>query len=78
MIQMNIFKNRSRLIYIKNKLMASLIAQLVKNPPAVQEDPGLTPELGRSLGERKGYPLQCSGMENSINCIVHGVTKSWT
>jgi len=43
---MNVFKNRSRLIYIKNKLMASLIAQLVKNLPAMQEDPGLTPELG--------------------------------
>ena len=25
-----------------------------------------------------GYPLQCSGLENSMNCIVHGVTKSQT
>jgi len=34
--------------------------------------------LGRSPGERKGYPLQYSGLENSKDCIVHGVTKSWT
>ena len=34
--------------------------------------------LGRSPGEGKGYPLQCSGLENSMDCIVHGVTKSKT
>ena len=39
-------------------------------------DPSLIPGLGRSTGEGKGYPLQCSGLENSIGCIVHGVTKS--
>ena len=36
------------------------------------------PELGRSLGEGKEYPLQYSGLENSMGCIVQGVTKSWT
>ena len=36
------------------------------------------PELGRSPGEGKDYPLQNSGLENSMNCIVHGVPKSWT
>ena len=41
-------------------------------------DLGLIPGLGRSPGEGKGYPLQYSGLENSINCIVHRVTKSWT
>ena len=95
----------------------SLIAQLVKNLPAMQEtlaqflgredpwrrnrlstpvflgfpcglagkestcnagDLGLTPGLGRSPGEGRGYQLRYSGLENSINCIVHGVTKSWT
>ena len=94
---------------------ASLIAQLVKNPPAMQETPvrflgqedplrrdrlpsplflgfpcgsagkesicnagdlGSIPGLGRSPGEGKGYPLQYSGLENSTDCIVHGVTKS--
>ena len=34
--------------------------------------------LGRSPGEKKGYPLQYSGLENSTDCIVHGVTKTWT
>ena len=34
--------------------------------------------LGRSPGEGKGYPLQYSGLENSMDCIVHGVAKSWT
>ena len=37
-------------------------------------DLGLIPGLGRSLGERKGYPLQYSVLENSMDCIVHGVT----
>jgi len=36
------------------------------------------PGLGRSPGERKGYPLQYSGLENSMDCIVHGVAKSQT
>ena len=42
------------------------------------EDPGLIPGLGRSPGEGKGYPLQYSGLENSMDCIVHGDTKSRT
>ena len=41
-------------------------------------DLGLIPGLGRYSGEAKGYPLQHSGLKNSIDCIVHGVTKSWT
>ena len=36
------------------------------------------PGLGRSPGERKGYPLRYSGLENSLECIVHGVAKSRT
>ena len=93
------------------------IAQLVKNPPSVQETPvrflgqedllekgrvptpvclgfpcgsagkesacnvgdlGLIPGLGRSPGEGKGYPVQYSGLENSMGCVDHGVTKSQT
>ena len=96
--------------------MASLIAQLVKNLPAMQEtwfnswigkicwrrdrlptpvflgflcgsagkesacnvgDLGLIPGSGRSPGEGKGYPLQYSGLENSMD-TVHGVAKSRT
>ena len=91
----------------------TLVAQLVKNLPAVQETPvqflvgkipwrrnrlptpvflsfpcssagkesacnvgdlDWIPELGRSPGEGKGYPLQYSGLD----CIVDGVAKSWT
>jgi len=95
----------------------SLIAQLIKNLPAMQEPPvqflgwedplekgrlltpvflgfpcgstgkesscnagnlGLIPGLGRSPGEEKGYPLQYSGLENSMDYAVYGVTKSQT
>ena len=41
-------------------------------------DPSSIPGSGRSPGERIGYPLQYSGLENSMDCIVHGVTKSQT
>ena len=96
-------------------LRALPLAQLVKNPPAMQEtwfdtwvgkrrrnrlptpvffsfpcdsagkesacnvgDLGLIPGLGRSPGEGKGYPLQYSGLENSMDYLVHKVAKSWT
>ena len=96
---------------------ASLVAQLVKNPPAVQEtlvqslvwedplkrdrlptpvflgfpggsdgkesacnagDLGSILRLGRSPGEGNGHSLQYSGLENSMDCTVHGVAKSQT
>ena len=99
-----------------NKFSVSLVAQLVKNSPAMQEtwfdfwvgkmpwrmdrlpipvslgfpcgsagkespcnvgDLDLIPELGRGSGEGKGYPLQYSGLENSMDYTVHGVAKSW-
>ena len=44
----------------------------------VCRDLGLIPGLGRSPGEGKGSPLQYSGLENSMECIVLWVTKSWT
>ena len=100
-----------------NDTRVSLIVQLLKNLPAMQETPvwflgledtqrrdrlptpvflgfpcgstgkesafnaealGSVPGMGRSPGEGKGYPLQYSGLENSADCIVHGVAKSWT
>ena len=36
------------------------------------------PGLGRYPGEGKGYPPQYSGLENSMDCVVLGVIKSWT
>ena len=52
---------------------------MVNDPPAmwetwVWEDPG----LGRYPREEKGYPLQYSGLENSTDSVVHGVTESQT
>ena len=41
-------------------------------------DLGSIPGSGRSPGEGNGNPLQCSCLENSMDCIVHGVTKSRT
>ena len=48
---------------VLESVWASLVAQLVKNLPVVQET---------------WIPLQFSGLENSIDCIVHGVAKSQT
>ena len=57
----------------------SLVAQLVKNQSTCNAgDLGLTPGFGRSPGEGKGDLLQYSGLENSMDCIVHGVAKSQT
>ena len=60
---------------------ASLVAQIVKNLPAMH--PGLTPELERFPGEGNGNPFQYSRLGNPIDrgdwrAIVHGVAKSWT
>ena len=41
-------------------------------------DLGLIPGLGRSPRGGKGHPLQYSGLENSMGCIIHGIAKSWT
>ena len=52
--------------------------QLVKNPPAMWET--WVGSLGGEdpLEKGKAYPLQYSGLENSMDCMVHGVTKSRT
>ena len=54
------------------------MVQAVKNLPAMQKTWVKIPGLGRSPGEGKGYPFQYSGLENSVDCIVHGVAKSQT
>ena len=50
------------------------MAQVVSN----SGDLGLIPGLGRSPGEGKGYPLQYSGLENSMDYIGYKVAKSQT
>ena len=57
---------------------ASLVAQVVKNLPSLPETWVQFLGLGRFPGEGEVYPFQYSGLENSMDCIVHGVTKSWT
>ena len=56
----------------------SLVAQLAKNPLANAGDLVSIPGLGRSPGERKGYPLQYSGLENSTDYTIYGIAKSQT
>ena len=113
------FNKNNCLVFIRGLYIAwaSLVAQLVKNPPAMEEtlvwfvgwedplekrqhtnsvflgfpcgsagkestynagDLGSIPGLGGTSGEGKGYPLQYSGLENFMDCIVHGVAKSQT
>ena len=48
---------------------------MVKNPPANAGLLGLIPELEKAPGEGRGYPLQYSGLENYMDCIIHGVAK---
>ena len=57
---------------------ASLVAQLVKNPLAMWETWVQSLGWEDSPGEVKGYPLQYCGLENSMDCIMHGVAKSLT
>ena len=57
---------------------ASFVSQLGKKSTCNIGDLGLIPGLGRSPGEGKGYLLQYSGLENPLDCMVHGVTKSRT
>ena len=57
---------------------ASLVAQMVKNASAMWETWVLSLGWEDPLEKGNGYPLQCSGLENSMNCIVHGVAKSRT
>ena len=64
-------------IYVYLWLIHSLVAQMVSIYSQCR-DLGLILGLGRSPGEAKGYPLQYSGLENSMDCIVHGVAKSQT
>ena len=62
--------------FLSNFFWAFLVAQMVKNLPAMQEIPG----LGRYPGEGNGEPLQCSCLENPMDqeawwAMVCGVAK---
>ena len=49
-----------------------------KESACIEGDLGLILGLGRPSGEGKGYSLQHSGLENSMDWIAHGVAKSRT
>ena len=55
---------------------ASLVNSAGKEPTCKAGDPSSIPGLERSPGEGIGYPLQYSGLENSLDCIVDGLAKS--
>ena len=65
------------------KVRASLVAQLVKNPPVMHEIWARSLVLGRSPGEGNGNPLQYSYLDNPMDrevwrATVQGVSKSRT
>ena len=59
-------------------LWASLIAQLVKNSLAMHDTWVWSLGWEDTAGEGNSYPLQYSGLENSMDSVVHRVTKSQT
>ena len=59
--------------FLKITSLYSLVAQLVKNLPAMQET---IPGLGSFPREGNGYAILYFGLENSMDCVVHGVAKS--
>ena len=82
----DIYQNINKEIKLSGR--ASLVAQLVKTPPAMQEftcnaeDPGSIPGSGRYPGKGNGNPLQYSCLKNFMDrgfwwATIHGVTKSW-
>ena len=82
------FSNRSleiKWMHTQRTLLNKLwYSQAMKYHAAVKEsacnegDLGSIPGLVRSLREGKGYPLQYFGLENSMDCVVHGITESQT
>ena len=72
---------QNKFIFNLLDLRASLVAQLVKkNPPAVQNPgrPGFDPWVGKIPWRRERLPTPVFCLENPVDCIVHGVTKSST
>ena len=65
-------------VYSCRPYMGFLCGSAGKESAYSAGDLGSVPGLGRSPGEGKGYPLQWSGLENSMDYIVHGVAKSQT
>ena len=59
-------------VYVSSLCLDFPCGSADKESTCSARDLGSIPGLGRSPGEAKGYPLQYSGLENSMDCIVHG------
>ena len=72
--------SRCKLVYIewRNKVLGFPCGSAGKESTCNVGDLGSIRGLGRPLEKGQGYPFQGSGLENSMNYIVHGVAKSWT
>ena len=66
------------LLIVANKWKGFPCGSAGKESACRMGDLGSIPGLRRSPGEGKGYPLQYSGLENSMDCTVYGVSKSQT
>ena len=65
--------------FIKPSCVSAFLGgSAVKESTCNTGDLGLIPGLGRSPGEGNDYPVQYSCLENSMDCIVIGLVKSWT
>ena len=71
-------KKRLRELLVNIPVLGFCCGSVGKESACNAGDVGSIPGLGRSPGAGKGYPLQYSGLENSMDCIVHGVAKSGT
>ena len=69
--------SNSHLYMTTGKTIAFSCGSVGKESTSNVGDLGSILGLGRSPGEGKGYPLQYSGLENSMDYTVYGVTKSW-
>ena len=68
---------------LKEHLLKEVLCELLDSSVGREStcnagDLGSIPGLGRSPGKGIDYPLQYSGLENSVDCIIHGVAKSCT
>ena len=70
---MTLFFKNVNVIYVL-EMSQSKDSSVGKESACNAGEPGLIPGSGRSPGEGKGYSLQDSGLEKSMDCIVHEVS----
>ena len=75
--QKQLWKEMHNILNMTKLLLGSPCGSAGKESICSAGDLGSIPGLGRSPGDRKDYPLQYSGLENSMDCIAQGVKKSW-